>query len=156
MNYMTIYKTSLADGLGWRTVLFVSGCDHHCKGCHNKESWDKNAGTPFTDKTKEILFECCEKTDGLTLSGGDPLFSANVDTVTQICKEYKERFPNKNIWLYTGSKYEDVKGLEVMQYVDVVVDGPFVLSQRDTTLAFRGSTNQRIIDVKKNKEIKGL
>lgn len=156
MNYMTIYKTSLADGLGWRTVLFVSGCDHHCKGCHNKESWDKNAGTPFTDKSKEILFECCEKTDGLTLSGGDPLFSANVDTVTQLCKEYKERFPDKNIWLYTGSKYEDVKGLEVMQYVDVVVDGPFVLSQRDTTLAFRGSANQRIIDVKKNKEIKGL
>ena len=154
MNYMTIYKTSLADGLGWRTVLFVSGCDHHCKGCHNRESWNKNAGTPFTEETKEVLFEICEKTDGLTLSGGDPLYSANIEDVTDLCKEYKERFPDKNIWLYTGSKFEDVKDLEVMKYVDVVVDGQFILSQRDTTLAFRGSKNQRIIDVRKNKEIK--
>lgn len=154
MNYMTIYKTSLADGLGWRTVLFVSGCDHHCKGCHNKESWDKKAGTPFTEHTKEVLFDLCKATDGLTLSGGDPLYKANIDDVTDLCKEYKEVFPDKNIWLYTGSRFEDVKDLEVMKYVDVVVDGQFILSQRDTTLAFRGSKNQRIIDVRKNKEIK--
>ena len=119
-----------------------------------RESWNKNAGTPFTEKTKEVLFEICEKTDGLTLSGGDPLYSANIEDVTDLCKEYKEKFPDKNIWLYTGSKFEDVKDLEVMKYVDVVVDGQFILSQRDTTLAFRGSKNQRIIDVRKNKEIK--
>lgn len=154
MNYMTIYKTSLADGLGWRTVLFVSGCDHHCKGCHNRESWDKKAGTPFTEKTKEVLFDLCKQTDGLTLSGGDPLFNANRDEITDLCKEFKEVFPDKTIWLYTGYKYEEVKDLEVMKYVDVVVDGQFVLAQRDTTLAFRGSHNQRIINVKTNKEMK--
>ena len=155
MNYMAIYRASLADGEGWRTVLFVSGCHHHCKGCHNPESWNPNAGKPFTDKVKEYLFSCItDQIDGLTISGGDPLYRKNIKAVTELCKEFKERFPNKTIWLYTGNLYRDSKQLEVMQYVDVVVDGEFRLDKKDTTLAFRGSSNQRIIDVKTNSILK--
>lgn len=155
MNYIGTYKTSLLDGLGWRTVLFVAGCDHHCKGCHNKHSWDPTAGKLFDDAAKERLFAAVAKdeVDGLTLSGGDPLFESNRAEITQLCREFKERFPKKNIWLYTGYLFEEVKDLEVMQYVDVVVDGPFILEQRDTTIPFRGSPNQRIINVKTGKEL---
>ncbi|MBQ8218210.1 MAG: anaerobic ribonucleoside-triphosphate reductase activating protein [Bacilli bacterium] len=151
MNYMKIYKTSLADGEGWRTVLFVSGCHHHCKDCHNKEAWNPNAGYPFTQEVKEMLFDCItDQIDGLTLSGGDPLHKKNIAEVTALCKEFKDRFPNKTIWLYTGNLYRDSKDLEVMKYVDVVVDGEFRIDLKDTTLAFRGSSNQRIIDVHTN------
>lgn len=155
MNYMAIYKTSLADGIGWRTVLFVSGCNHKCKGCHNPESWNKNAGYPFTEETKQKLFEFLSKDyiNGLTISGGDPLYSDNLVTVTKLCKEIKEKFPNKTIWVYTGSLYRDIKNLELMKYIDVIVDGEFKINQKDTTLAYRGSYNQRIIDVKTGKQL---
>lgn len=155
MNYLTIYKSSLLDGIGWRVVLFVSGCSHKCKGCHNPESWDRNAGKEFTDSVKEELFSYInhKEIDGLTISGGDPLFNANISAVTSLCKEFKERFPSKTIWLYTGSLYETVKDYEVMKYVDVIVDGPFILEQRNTKLHFRGSSNQRVIDVKSGKVI---
>lgn len=148
MNYMKIYKTSLADGEGWRAVLFVSGCHHHCKECHNKEAWNPNAGKPFTKEVKEELFNCItDQISGLTLSGGDPLYKKNIKEVTDLCKEFKERFPNKTIWLYTGNLYRDSKDLEIMKYIDVIVDGEFRIDLKDTTLAFRGSSNQRIIDV---------
>jgi anaerobic ribonucleoside-triphosphate reductase activating protein len=152
---MAIYKTSLADGIGWRTVLFVSGCNHKCKGCHNPESWNKNAGYPFTEETKQKLFEFLSKDyiNGLTISGGDPLYSDNLLTVTKLCKEIKEKFPNKTIWVYTGSLYRDIKNLELMKYIDVIVDGEFKINQKDTTLAYRGSYNQRIIDVKTGKQL---
>lgn len=155
MNYMAIYKTSLADGIGWRTVLFVSGCNHKCKGCHNPESWNKNAGYPFTEETKQKLFEFLSKDyiNGLTISGGDPLYPDNLVTVTKLCKEIKEKFPNKTIWVYTGSLYRDIKNLELMKYIDVIVDGEFKINQKDTTLAYRGSYNQRIIDVKTGKQL---
>lgn len=155
MNYMAIYKTSLADGIGWRTVLFVSGCNHKCKGCHNPESWNKNAGYPFTEETKQKLFEFLAKDyiNGLTISGGDPLYPDNLLTVTKLCKEIKEKFPNKTIWVYTGSLYRDIKNLELMKYIDVIVDGEFKINQKDTTLAYRGSYNQRIIDVKTGKQL---
>lgn len=154
MNYIAIYRASLADGEGWRTVLFVAGCHHHCKECHNPESWNPKAGRPFTNKTKEFLFDCItDDIDGLTISGGDPLFKGNIKDVTELCKEFKERFPNKTIWLYTGNLYRDSKHLEVMKYIDVVVDGEFKVELKDTTLAFRGSQNQRIIDVKTGKTL---
>ena len=147
MNYLAIYRASIADGEGWRTVLFVSGCSHHCKGCQNKESWDPKAGNLFTDKVKESLFSyITEEIDGLTLSGGDPLYKDNIEEITKLCKEFKERFPNKTIWLYTGNLYRDCKDLEVMKYIDVIVDGEFKIDKKDTTLAFRGSKNQRITD----------
>lgn len=154
MNYIGVYKTSLLDGIGWRTVLFVSGCSHKCEGCHNPQSWNPKAGHKFTDKTKQFIYDqITDKIDGLTISGGDPLYKDNVKEITKFCKEFKEKFPNKTIWLYTGSLYEEVKDLEVMKYIDVIVDGPFELAKRNTTIPFRGSTNQRIIDVKTGKEM---
>ena len=104
---------------------------------------------------KEFIFEqvSSNQLDGLTISGGDPLYEGNIKEVTKLCKEFKERFPKKNIWLYTGSLYEEVKDLEVMKYIDVLVDGPFILEQRDTTIPFRGSTNQRVINVKTGKKL---
>lgn len=151
MNYLSILDCSVTDGEGIRVTLFVSGCGHHCKGCHNPESWNPNNGKEFTDETKQTLFKLLERDyiDGITFSGGDPLYPSNRETVVKLTKEIKEKFPNKTIWLYTGYQYDDVKDL--LNYVDIVVDGKFILEQRDITLPFRGSPNQRIIDIKNNK-----
>ena len=155
MNYITIYKASLSDGFGWRVVLFVSGCDHKCPGCHNPQSWDSNYGKRFDETAKNYIYEALDKPEinGLTLSGGDPLYKTNIKELTEFCKELKEKFPRKTIWLYTGNRYEDVKDLEIMQYVNVVVDGPYIKELRDTTLKFRGSSNQRIICTSTGREV---
>ena len=150
MNYCGIYKSSIADGIGWRTVLFVSGCSHACPGCHNKASWDKNYGHEFTNDTLNTLIKEISKPEiiGLTISGGDPLMEYNRDEVEKICKTIKTILPEKTIWLYTGYDWEEIKKLKLLKYIDVVVDGKFILEQRDTTLAFRGSSNQHLVDVK--------
>lgn len=173
MNYMQIEKASVANGKGIRTVLWVSGCSLHCKGCQNPESWDFNAGKPFDDKAKQELF-CYLKNpyiQGITFSGGHPLDYKNAYAIYELILEIKEKYPQKDIWLYTGYSltYEDfyshplswmVSGEEtktnILQMCDVVVDGEFREELRDTTLPFRGSSNQRLIDVKKtidNKKI---
>lgn len=150
MNYLDILDCSIADGEGIRVALYVSGCDHKCKGCHNPESWNCNAGTLFTEEKKQKLFALLERPyiDGVTLTGGDPLYKCNIAEITTLCKELKEKLPNKTIWLYTGSVYEDIKDLEIMQYIDTLVDGEFKIEERDITLPFRGSRNQRIIKLK--------
>ena len=150
MRYQAIYKSSIADGIGWRTVLFVSGCSHSCIGCHNKKSWDKNLGKEFTNEDLEILIKQLKRPEikGLTLSGGDPLMESNRMDIKNLCKTLKTILPEKTIWLYTGYDWDEIKDLELLQYVDVVVDGKFILEQKDTTIPFRGSTNQRIINVK--------
>ena len=152
MNYLGILDCDIADGEGVRVGLFVAGCSHHCKGCHNPESWDETAGKPFTEETKNKLFELVDHAyiDGITISGGDPLYLNNQGPVTKLLKEFKDHFPNKTVWLYTGYLYEQVKDLPLMKYVDVLVDGEFILEQRDTTLPFRGSPNQRIIYLSKD------
>lgn len=150
MNYLNILDCDIADGEGIRVVLFVSGCSHHCKGCQNPESWCPKAGKPFTEETKNKLFKLLsrEYICGLTLSGGDPLYIDNREVLTQLCKEFKEKFPNKTIWLYTGYTYEEIKNLNIVNYLDVIVDGKFQIDKRDITLPFRGSTNQNIIKLK--------
>lgn len=152
MRYQGIIKSSLADGTGWRTVLFVSGCNHACKGCHNPETWNPNVGKVFDEKDLELLISLLKRPEikGLTLSGGDPLFPQNREDIFKLVKVVKLLFPHKDIWLYTGYEWDEIKDLEVIKYVDVVVDGKFVLENRDTTLTFRGSPNQKIIDVKKS------
>jgi len=152
LNYCGIYKSSLTDGEGWRVVLFTSGCNHNCKNCQNLKTWDKNYGKEFTDKTLNDLITYLnhDYIDGLTLSGGDPLFPDNREEVLRICKTIKTVLPNKTIWLYTGYLYEEVKDLEIMNYIDVLVDGPFIEEQKDLTLEFRGSRNQNIIKLKDN------
>lgn len=156
MKYATIYKSSLVDGIGWRTVLFVSGCSHHCKNCHNPQTWDPEFGRDFTEKTTEYILSTLEHNEinGLTISGGDPLFEANREEITKLCKTVKEKYPKKSIWLYTGYVYEDIKDLEVMKYIDIIVDGPYIDEQRDTSLPFRGSANQRIISLSTGKEVR--
>ena len=149
MNYHRIESTNLSNGLGWRVVLWVSGCSHHCEGCHNQETWDKDSGKPFTEKELRKIIEFLDKPyiKGLTLSGGDPLMIDNRDAILQIVKAVKNNCPTKDIWLYTGYDYEEVKDLEIMKYVDVIVDGKFILAERDITLPFRGSKNQKIIEL---------
>lgn len=151
MHYMKIEKSSISNGLGVRVVLWCAGCSRKCKGCFNPETWSFEAGKLFDDTAKQYLFEQLSKPyiKGVTFSGGHPFEPENLFDVTTLLKEIKERFPSKDIWLYTGYVWEQVKIFEAMKYIDVLVDGPYVEEQRDITLAFRGSTNQRLIDVKK-------
>lgn len=154
MRYHNITKDDMLNGDGLRTVLWVSGCDHGCKGCQNPVTWDCNSGLEFDQAAKQEIFEQMEKSyiAGLTLSGGDPLFWGNIPEVTELVKELKEKYPKKTIWLYTGSLWENIRDLEIISYLDVVVDGEFILEQRDVSLKWKGSANQRVIDVKKTIE----
>lgn len=152
MNYVKIDKCSISNGVGFRTVLWVSGCNHHCNNCQNQQTWDKNSGIHFgEDEWKELLSNL-EKPyiSGITYSGGDPLFIENRETIRDISKAIRNLYPTKTQWLYTGYKFEEVKDLEIMKYLDVVIDGEYIDSQRDITLAWRGSKNQRVIDVQKS------
>jgi len=140
----------MLNGDGLRVVLWVSGCAHGCKGCHNRITWDPDSGLPFDNDAKEEIFTELEKDyiSGLTLSGGDPLFPGNRSCIENLVREVKDRFPDKTIWLYTGYDWETIKDLPLLQYIDVLIDGRFVESLRDSKLHWRGSSNQRIIDVK--------
>lgn len=149
MNYHNITKDDMLNGDGLRVVLWTAGCTHRCKNCQNPITWDVDGGIPFDSDAKMELFQELEKdyVSGLTLSGGDPLHPANCQAITDLAKEVRSTFPNKTIWLYTGFEWEEIYTLEIMQYVDVVVDGPYKEEQRNTLLEWRGSANQRVIDV---------
>ncbi len=151
MNYHNITKDDMLNGDG----LWVAGCDHHCKGCQNPITWDPQGGIPFGEKEKEEIYEALAPAyiEGLTFSGGDPLYEQNRDTITAFAKEIKKKFPHKNIWLYTGYTWEQIRNLEIIPYLDVVVDGRFDLETRDATLRWKGSPNQRVIDVQKTLEL---
>lgn len=167
MNYHKIEKTSIANGEGIRVVLWVSGCSLHCKGCHNPETWSLCSGSPFDEDVKKELFESLNKPyiQGITFSGGHPLEYENVETLLNLVKEIKEKFPTKDIWLYTGYELDisnftsKIRGItkhdnhhnimqEILSLCDVVVDGRFIEEQKDITLKWRGSRNQRVINVK--------
>lgn len=156
MNYSGIINCSIVDGLGFRTTLFISGCKHCCEGCQNPQTWDFNAGRSYTEEVEEILFDRISEDyiEGLTLSGGDPLYSA--DEVYELLVRFRERFGDtKSVWLYTGFKYEYCKEhfSKILDLCDVLVDGAYKCSERDITLAFRGSRNQRVIDLKSGEEM---
>ena len=155
MNYHKIEKFSIANGTGIRVVLWCSGCEVHCKNCHNPETWDRHSGKTWTEEAEMELFEALDKDyiSGITYSGGNCLEEYNTEVVTDIAKKIKERFPNKTQWLYTGFIWEEVKDLEIMKYIDVLVDGPYIEEQRDISLKWRGSSNQRCIDVQKSLEL---
>lgn len=152
LHYLKITKCSFCDGEGARVVLWVSGCTHNCKGCHNKDSWDFNKGELFGYcELSAILNEVGKPyIQGLTLSGGDPLHPRNRAGVSEIVAKVKEHLPSKDVWCYTGYPWEEIKDLPLMKNVDFLVDGEFELAKRDITLAFKGSTNQRIIDVQRS------
>lgn len=153
MRYHNITKDDMLNGDGLRTVLWVAGCSHCCKECHNPITWDANGGLPFDEAAKKELFAELSKSyiSGVTLSGGDPLFYNNRGDILSLVKEIREKFPEKTIWLYTGFTWGAIEQLEIMDYIDVLVDGEFVVELKDTKLHWRGSSNQRVIDVKATK-----
>lgn len=168
MNYATIKKHDIANGPGVRVSLFVSGCSHHCPGCFNPETWDFNYGKPFdSDAINEVL-QAMEPSyiHGFSLLGGEPFELKNQQGVLPLLKEIKSKFPNKDIWCYTGYDFEkDIlenmastwdETTEMLSYIDILVDGEFVEAKKDISLRFRGSSNQRIIDVKESLKQKNI
>ncbi|MGM9937173.1 MAG: anaerobic ribonucleoside-triphosphate reductase activating protein [Candidatus Ornithomonoglobus sp.] len=155
MRYHNITKDDMLNGDGLRVVLWTAGCEHHCPGCQNPVTWDINGGLEFDNAAKEELFAYLAKPyiSGITFSGGDPLLMCRRDEMTALVAEVRERFPGKTIWMYTGYKWKDVKDLPVVKMLDVLVDGRFIQEKKDTTLSWRGSSNQHVIDVKKSLEL---
>lgn len=162
MYYSVIKKCDIANGPGVRVTLFVSGCTHHCEGCFNPETWDFQYGQPFAEAAENEILEALspEYIAGLTLLGGEPLEYANWTALLPLLKEVRTRFPHKNVWCYTGylfdrdllddfcEKWEDMKAF--LSCLDVIVDGEFVQEKKNISLRFRGSENQRIIDVQES------
>ena len=140
----------MLNGDGLRVVLWVAGCNHCCKGCHNPVTWDPNGGLEFDDASKKEIFDELEKSyiSGITFSGGGPFHIRNGYEMTELAKEIKEKFPKKTVWLYTGALWEETKRMELINYVDVLVDGEFECDKKDANLHWKGSSNQRVIDVK--------
>jgi anaerobic ribonucleoside-triphosphate reductase activating protein len=164
MNYATIKKVDVANGPGIRVSLFVSGCMHHCKGCFNPETWNYCYGSPFTKETEDEILEALKPDyiKGLSLLGGEPLDPANQLSVLSLVLRFKEMYPTKTLWCYTGYTFESdiLTGklgnqdalMLLLQNIDVLVDGEFVLELKNPNLRFRGSSNQRLIDVKASLE----
>lgn len=152
MRYHNITKDDMLNGDGLRVVLWVSGCSHCCKECHNSITWDPDGGLPFDDSAKQEIFEQLDKSyiSGITFSGGDPLHAANRLDVRNLMAEIKEKYPSKTMWLYTGDVWENIFHYPLMQFVDVLVDGEFKVDLKDAKLLWKGSSNQRVIDVQKS------
>lgn len=161
MNYCKINKIDTANGEGIRLTLFVSGCSNHCEGCFQPETWDKNYGDPYDKKVEDFIIEELDKEyyDGITILGGDPFEVYNQKDVLNLVKRTKETYPNKNIWIYTGYTFENLNDekyknyienvtKDIFNYIDILVDGRFEKDKKDISLKFKGSSNQRIIDVK--------
>lgn len=162
MHYASIKEYDIANGLGIRVSLFVSGCTHHCKGCFNSIAFDFNYGKEFTEEVENQILQMLSKDyiKGLSILGGEPFEIVNQKALLPFIQKVKENFPNKDIWAYSGYIFEtellrpskahcEITN-ELLQYIDVLVDGPFIIEQKDITLKFRGSKNQRIIDVKQS------
>ncbi len=149
MRYHNITKDDMLNGDGLRVVLWVAGCSHCCRECQNPVTWDKGGGLPFTDAERKEIFEELDKDyiSGITFSGGDPLHPANITEVTALAREIRRRYPQKTIWLYTGALWEEIISEEIIQYLDVCVDGEFVVEKKDPLLKWKGSSNQRVINV---------
>ena len=166
MNYATIKKCDIANGEGIRVSLFVSGCTHHCKNCFNQVAWDFAYGNSFTEETEKEIFAELEKSyvNGLSLLGGEPFEPQNQAALLPFVKRVREKFPSKNIWCYTGFTFDEERFLlkeekknapqtrELLENIDVLVDGAFIEELKDISLSFRGSSNQRVIDLKKTRE----
>lgn len=154
MRYHNITKDDMLNGDGLRVVLWVAGCEHCCRECHNPITWDPNGGLLFDQAAKEELFEQLDKDyiSGITFSGGDPLHPANRGDVRRLMAEIKEKYPQKTIWLYTGDSWENILHYPLIRYVDVLVDGEFHVEEKDVKLLWKGSKNQRVIDVQRSLE----
>lgn len=153
MRYNVIRKMDISNGPGVRVSVFMQGCNFHCKNCFNPETWDFEGGTEFSQNTIDEVLELCNKghIKGLSILGGEPMHPKNIEATTKLAKAFKEKYPNKNLWVWSGFKFDkELKDKEVLKYVDVLVDGTFNEELRDPTLKWRGSKNQRVIDVQKS------
>lgn len=151
MRYHNITKDDMLNGDGLRVVLWVAGCTHCCRDCQNPLTWDPDGGILFDEAAKQEIFEQLDRSyiSGITFSGGDPLHDANRLDVKNLMMEIREKYPGKTIWLYSGDSWEDVYQYQLMQYVDVMVDGEFKTDLKDVKLMWKGSSNQRVINVQK-------
>lgn len=160
MRYHNITKDDMNNGDGLRVVLWVAGCEHHCKGCQNPVTWDPNGGIEFDEAAKKEIFDQLDKDyiSGITFSGGDPLATYNRYGVTEFCREIREKYPNKTIWLYTGYTLEEISILPIVteKLVDVLIDGRYVEELRDVNLHWIGSSNQKIINLKEGTVTKNI
>lgn len=164
MKYAKIKKTDVANGPGVRVSIFVSGCHHHCEGCFNSEAWDFNYGNDFTEDTIQEIIEAMnhDYITGLSLLGGEPFELINQKGLLPLLKKVKEVYPDKTIWAYSGFLYDELKEMdypetkEILSLINVLVDGKFVESLKDPNLYFRGSSNQRVIDMKKTLKSKKI
>ena len=152
MRYNKIRKMDISNGPGVRVSIFLQGCAFHCKNCFNPETHDFLGGKEFTNETVERVLNLgsLDHIKGLSILGGEPMHPKNIEATTMLAKAFKEKYPNKTVWVWSGYLFEDLKDNQVMNYVDVLVDGRFVDELRNPNLAFRGSSNQRIIDVAKS------
>ena len=154
MRYNLIRKMDISNGPGVRVSIFMQGCSFHCKNCFNQETWDFEGGKEFTDDTINKVLELCNKPEvkGLSILGGEPMHPTNIEGTTKLAKAFKEKYPEKTIWTWTGFEYEDIKDKEVFNYIDVLVDGQYKDELHDPTLKWKGSSNQRVIDIKESKK----
>ncbi len=153
MRYNLIRKMDISNGPGVRVSVFMQGCSFHCKNCFNQETWDFNGGKEFTEETIDEILDLCKKdhVKGLSILGGEPMHPVNIEGTTKLAKAFKEKYPNKNLWIWSGFKFdEDLKGKEVLNYIDVLVDGTYKDELHNPTLKWKGSSNQRVIDVQKS------
>ncbi len=153
MKYNKIRKMDISDGPGVRVSIFMQGCAFNCKNCFNPETHDFNYGKDFNDDTINRVLELCnnEYVEGLSILGGEPMHPNNIEGTTKLAKSFKEKFPNKNLWAWSGFLFDrDLKDKEVLNYLDVLVDGQYVDELRNPTLKWKGSSNQRVIDVQKS------
>ncbi len=158
MRYNTIRKMDIANGPGMRVSIFMQGCAFHCKNCFNPETHDFEGGTEFSDETIEKVLKLCEApfVQGLSILGGEPMHPKNIEGTTKLAKAFKEKFPEKSVWVWSGYVYENLDGKEVLDYIDVLIDGQYVDELHSPLLKWRGSSNQRVIDVQKSKKQKKI
>ena len=154
MRYNLIRKMDISNGPGVRVSIFMQGCSFHCKNCFNQETWDFEGGQEFTEDTINKVLELSDKNEikGLSILGGEPMHPTNIEGTTKLAKAFKEKYPEKNIWAWSGFKYEDIKNNDVFNYIDVLVDGQYKDELHDPTLKWKGSSNQRVIDIKESKK----
>ena len=152
MRYNKIRKMDIADGPGVRVSIFMQGCEFHCKNCFNPETWDFDKGEELTKDTIGIILDLCsnEHISGLSILGGEPMHSKNIRGTLKIAKAFKERYLDKTLWVWSGFLFEQLKDKEVMNYIDVLIDGQYKEELHDFRLKWRGSSNQRVIDVPKS------
>lgn len=153
MRYNLIRKMDISNGPGVRVSIFMQGCSFHCKNCFNSETWDFEGGKEFNNNTIKEVLALCDKPhiNGLSILGGEPMHPRNIEATTKLAKAFKENYPNKTLWVWSGFQFDkDLKGKEALNYIDVLVDGTYVDELHNPTLKWKGSSNQRVIDVQKS------